>query len=128
MQANCFGRAILTPFCACILEMTDKGGDSAPTEQSHEAQFDATATLPWVPEFERRSRDRVTTYRRQSFHRSYRTHCSRNSPFLNLTTFRTLFTHHCPTCRHVKLRKQTDPTKNRFDQLSCFKITWKCGS
>ena len=52
--------------------MTDKGGDSAPTEQSHEAQFDATATLPWVPEFERRSRDRVTTYRRQSFHRSYR--------------------------------------------------------
>jgi len=58
--------------------MTDKGGDSAPTEQSR----DATPTLPWVPEFffslllaakiERRSRDRVTTYRRQSFRRSYR--------------------------------------------------------
>ena len=35
------------------------------------------------------------------------------------------FTHHCPTCRHVKLRKQTDPPKNRFGKLSCFKIAWK---
>ena len=31
------------------------------------------------------------------------------------------FTHHCPSCRHVQLRKQTDPTKNRFGELSCFK-------
>ena len=38
------------------------------------------------------------------------------------------FMHHCPTCRHVKLRKQTDPTKNRFGKLSCFKIAWKWGS
>ena len=30
-----FERAILTPFCACVLEMTDKGGDSASTEQSN---------------------------------------------------------------------------------------------
>ena len=35
------------------------------------------------------------------------------------------FTHHCPTCRHVKLRKQTDRTKNRFGELSCFKIASK---
>ena len=31
------------------------------------------------------------------------------------------FTHHCPSCRHVQLRKQTDATKNRFGELSCFK-------
>ena len=29
------------------------------------------------------------------------------------------------TCRPVKLRKQTDPAKNRFGELSCFKIAWK---
>ena len=32
-------------------------------------------------------------------------------------SFARRFTHHCPTCRHVKLRKQTDPTKNRFGEL-----------
>ena len=37
--------------------------------------------------------------------------------------------HHCPTWRHVKfIRKQTDPTKDRFGELSCFKIARKWGS
>ena len=68
-----------------------------------------------------------TIYRRQSFHRSYR-NTAHEIRHPSIWQHYVLFNHHCPTCRHVKLRKQTDPTKNRFGKLSCFKIAWKWGS